>query len=922
MCKLALAAGGIMIGLFSLASSGTAWAEGLAGVWEGRYSCDGRVEGRMVLDLTAEGGQVSGVFRFDHPNGAGEFEVIGREDGAGNFALAPQDWIERPSGMMALTLQGQVAAGGRAIEGKLIPCGSGGFVAETTKAKDAQPPAMAELAAMSGGPLGGFWRGGVSCSSNRKGKTEIYPLELQLAMDGGGVGGGGSVQIYKTRGSGDGPAFEQRFVARGRVEATTASLDLMTINAGGAPIQLRSMELQSEGAGRLVGKVRMNGCQTVALDRVGELPMPTVGEKSIGLWSGATQGDRPTAVIVQIAAGVAEVQATWPASLPEIKRDRYRLSLLPLDLGVGPLLWVPVGVREATGAFLPDNSAGTHVFSEARMIFMTPSDAGLTFQVPASPQDVAAAIAGQEPVSRRGRASVMTLTRPDAAAEEALSAGEAPPAKFEGSIGGALVAAVSREEQCRVLDAWVAPDSAGVDMQRQSPDAIMQRLTGALEDERFVPVFGQPFLLTTQVERRSVARFIQANCRGQVDEAVQFMGDFVLMSDTQFARFTALVANRRETVVWLEATRAALPQMAETAETEAELGRMRREAETERNELLPEEKEALLAEIDRRVAEVQAARWMQEIAALSDDGFGAGQLGRVLDTVENARDLPADLRAAVGTAAKAKAAAMLAGPKAEAVAVVPGLTTSLDGLRQAQAAMAPLAAWRTGMEAAFGSLDPEGVLRPLYARIDALRADSGVQSEFAAALDKVEAQGDAREAVLAAAAVFISPDDLIHAPEFAETVERAVFRAELRQVKLVDNSTATSVGEPTVADIATFVFERVRSANAEIRRQEEACLSGNFSDAVAALACLSQPAVWSGQAGKFGVVLLEVEKLSCTEEAPEARYVCLFTQTIDINMPEGMGIGGLPSMTSGEVLDALFLRTGTDSWRVVWGDLD
>lgn len=922
MLKASLAMSGLLAGLLSLAGASKAQAEGLAGVWEGRYSCDGRVEGLMVLDLTGESSRVEGVFRFDHPDGEGSFRVIGREDGASGFTLAPQDWIERPKGVLALTLQGQFKAGGRAIEGTLIPCGAGGFVAEPAKSADAPPPELAEMLVMSGGPFAGLWRGGISCSSNRRGQTEVYPLELHLAMDADGVGGGGVVQIYKARGSGEGPAFEQRFVAQGRVEAGKAALWMMAVDVGGAPIQLRRTELQLKSEGRLEGSVKMNGCQTVTLDRAGDLPPPPVAKELLGLWSGSTQSDQPTALIVQVAADRVEVQATWPATLPEIDRDRFHLSLVPFDAGMGRLLWVPVGVQEATGAFLSGNPKGTHILAEARLMLITPAEGGLSFHMPVQQQDVAEAIAGQMPASRNGRTAVVMLTRPDEAAEDALAAGEAPPARFDGSIAGQLAVAPSREAQCRTLDAWLAPDAAGVDMQRQTPDAIMQRLAGSLEDDRFVPVFGVPFLLTTQVERRSIASFIRSNCRGQVDEAVLFIGDFVLMSDSQFARFTGQVANRRETVRWLEDTQAALPEMAVAAETEAELARLRREVDVERKELLPQEKVALLAAIDRKTAEVQAGLLMQQIAALSDDGFGEGRLGQVIGAVEKARALPDDLRDVVKEAAQAKAAAMLAQPKAAAVKVVPGLPTSLDGLRQAQAAMSPLAAWRAGMEAAFGSLDPDGVLRPLHARIEELRADGGVQAAFAAVLDKVEARGDAEGAVLAAAAPFISANDLVLAPEFAEIVEQAVLHAELRQVKLVDNSRTTSPGEPTIADIATLVFERVRSANADIRRQEDVCLSGNFSDPVTALACLSQPAVWSGQAGQFGVVLLGVEKLGCTEEVADARYVCLFTQTIDINLPEGMGIGGVPGLTSGEVLNALFLRTGTQSWRVVWGDLD
>lgn len=876
----------------------------------------------MELDLTAADEQIKGVFRFDHPDGAGAFQVIGREDGTGGFALAPQNWIDRPKGMMALTLQGQIRADGRAIEGKLIPCGAGGFLAEPAKPADTPPPEIAAMAAMSGGPLAGLWRGGISCSANRRGKTEVYPVELHLAMDGDGVGGGGLVQIYKARGSGEGPAFAQRLVAQGRVEAGVTNIWFTALDVGGAPIQLRTIEVLPDGDRRLAGTVQMNGCQTIALDRVGDLSVPLVLDDITGLWSGTSQSDRPTAIMMQVAADMAEMQATWPATAPVMERDRFRVSLMPFDAGLGQLFWVPVGVREATGAFVQSNPRGTHTLLKARMMLMAPADGGLAFQMPISRQDVARAVSGADPEPRNGKTALLMLTRPDDAARDALATGEVPPARFEGAIGGALAAAPSREGQCRALDAWVAPDAEGVDMQRQTPDTIMQRLAGALNDDRFVPVFGVPFLLTTQLERRSVARFIQSSCRGQVHEAVSFMADFVLMTDTQFARFTAEVANRRETEGWLKETRAALPGMVATVETEAELARLRREAQVERKELLPEEKASLLAEIDRRAAEVRAGLLKGEIAALSDDGFAQGELGLALNALDRAKDLPGDLRAEVKAAAEAKAASLLAGPKATAVAVVAGLPNSLDGLRQAQVAMAPLAAWRPGMEAAFGSLDPDGVLRPLHARIAELRADAGVQAEFAAILEQVEAQGDAEAAVMAAAAPYITADDLAHAADFARIIDRAVLFAELRQVKLVDNAKTTSAGEPTIADIATFVFERVRSANADIRQQEDRCLSSDFNDPLSALACLSQPAVWSGQAGQFGVVLLGVEKLGCTEEVPDARYVCLFIQTIDINLPGGMGIGGIPNLTSGEVLDALFLKTEADGWRVVWGDLE
>ena len=87
--------------------------------------------------------------------------------------------------------------------------------------------------------------------------------------------------------------------------------------------------------------------------------------------------------------------------------------------------------------------------------------------------------------------------------------------------------------------------------------------------------------------------------------------------------------------------------------------------------------------------------------------------------------------------------------------------------------------------------------------------------------------------------------------------------------------------------------------------------------------CLTTPALWTGQSGQFGVVLLEVEKIGCTEDVKDIRYTCLFRQTIDVNLPEGMNsASSIAALSGGEVVDAMFLRNNMGGWQVVWGDLN
>ena len=256
----------------------------------------------------------------------------------------PQDWIERPAGFTALTLQGNLKAGVRVIEGQLIPCGSGRFLAELVEPAQAAPSVLRTSAPRSGGPLEGVWRGSVACSANRRGKTEAYPLELHLGMDGAGVGGVGILQVYKARGSGSGPAFNQIFAISGDFSDNRIVLDkLLVIDRGGAPIALRSITAALVAPDRLAGDVRLSGCQTVNLDRSGELPETPVPEGISGIWAGSTSGDRPTAIVLQVAEGEAELHASWPANKPEIERDRLRLSILPIDLGGGRVCLVANG---------------------------------------------------------------------------------------------------------------------------------------------------------------------------------------------------------------------------------------------------------------------------------------------------------------------------------------------------------------------------------------------------------------------------------------------------------------------------------------------------------------------------------------------------------------------------------------------------
>src|SRR5690606_24389850 len=118
----------------------------------------------------------------------------------------------------------------------------------------------------------------------------------------------------------------------------------------------------------------------------------------------------------------------------------------------------------------------------------------------------------------------------------------------------------------------------------------------------------------------------------------------------------------------------------------------------------------------------------------------------------------------------------------------------------------------------------------------------------------------------------------------------------------------------------------VREVNAQQAAKDDVCLSGQVSDPVQAMLCLTSPALFTGQKG-FGARLIAVRKIGCVSEVPDVQYRCTFTQEIQINMPGGEAFGGntlaqmARQMSSGEAVDARFSRAAAGGWNVVWGDL-
>ena len=907
----------------------TGWLAGEAradanidGLWSGSYSCGSGGKSKLKLEVAEEQGKLSATFSFDAQGTTGSYKLTGRLRPDNSFTLAPRQWIERPTGFTALAMEGALNPNGRMIEGRVSPCLSGAFTATRTVAEGEAPPAEAPPSPLAAGKLTGIWQGWVGCRQNRRGNTENYPVKLQAYSDGDSIGAYGTIGIYKQRNSGAGPTFDQRVVLSGKHEGGTISLRSTVLDSGGARVQLRSVAGSVANDSAIEGEVRMNGCETISLSRRGGVRPLDIPPAIAGIWAGAVGRGEQTVVVLHAvndaAAPFFELRATYPADKPEAQRDRLALSLVAVAQPGDGLLLVPVSAREATGIFSGEGTLRHFLTQSQAALVSLGADGSLVFKGIANERDFADAA---------GNRNAFQLARPSKGQGEALASGETPPVDFGGVIAGALAEAPSREAQCRVLAEWLKPFEPNVNIKRMSVDAVMAGLSTAF-DEPFEPVFGIPFFETSQEERRAVAMMIRGTCRNMEMELVSFVGDFVLMTNHQFAQFNTLKADRQETMEWMAQSQEELDALPEDAASLKRIAALRQETRIRSRDMRDPERKQAEAALSKREMEITLAMLIAQIEAIPEGSFEQGGLNGVFALLERSRksELDETSRGELAARGRLRASAILERPLKDAAEVAESLPISLEGLSEGHGAMRPFLAYRQPMDRWFGSIDPSGTLGPLYRRLDEIRGDAAVQAAFREALLK-EAEGtDAVQRVRAKAGNYVDLGDLQRYPEFAAILTDVELVAEVRAVNIVDLSQNRQRGEPEAEEIAKFALQRVREANATFAAKEDMCMSSGFTNSIEALSCLSVPGIMTGQKG-FGARLIEVRKIGCETEIPDTQYLCSFTQEIEMNMPGGEAFGGntmtdmVREMSKGEAVDARFVRAKGGGWSVITGDL-
>lgn len=923
--------------LYSLAiflicvSSATADQSSLTGLWTGNYSCGGTDRSDLTLDIEEHDGigMLRGILKFESPDGSGSYNVAGRLRADGQLTLVPQGWIERPAGFTALGTEAVLSANGRHMEGRMTPCLSGAFSVSRDEARRAMGEATSEP--LSGGDFAGIWRGQVECRANRRGNVELLPLEATLWQDGSGVGGIAALRIWRQRNSGGGEYWDQTALLTGSITGAEVSLQAIVVDDGGAPYPLNRLSGTLQSDGSLSGEARLRSCESFTMRREAELPVRSSSTPLEGTWTGTGDRNGGTLVTLQPIAGPDPdfwlLEAIEPISRPEAERDRLRLVLMEVDRKNGATVLVPVNAREATGPFRRDSRPRVHALTASGVFVLRPDGAsGLSLQGitdgPNSNRELAAALAGDRPVSRAGaELRQYLLARPAGETAIAMEAGELPPLDMGPGIGGLLAAAPSREEQCRILDRWLAPFTAGHDMQRVESEEGRRLVADAFVDAEFVPVFGLPFLLTSPAERAPLRRLIRETCtRDMGFEHLAFVGNLVL-PDSYFQRIAAMFADRAETALWRDGLAGELAALSPDDDGLARIVALRNDLRARQRDMTRTEQTELAALIDRREAELQAGVLLAQAEALPEDGFDSGALDRVFALMSRTEmsGLDRALLLPARQVAEARAEAILGPVLREIGAAALQQPQTLDGLAAIMADWNRLAPARQGMQRHFGYFDGEGHLAGLELRQQQLWGDPVIIAAFRTHLASVQTGPIAQPVLENEAARYFDLERGHLAPGWSEALSEAVALAELGAVRVTLLAASMPEGAPTEQDIALFAFNRVKNVNASLDEAARRCAAGQYRDAAEAMYCamvLMTPNVRAS--------LQEVRVAGCVAEVEMQQYLCTFSQRVDMGGAGGGGgwwVDAVADLTASEAVDGRFIRAAQGGWTVITGDL-
>ncbi|WP_406873012.1 hypothetical protein WHT83_03845 [Aminobacter sp. P9b] len=275
-------------------------------------------------------------------------------------------------------------------------------------------------------------------------------------------------------------------------------------------------------------------------------------------------------------------------------------------------------------------------------------------------------------------------------------------------------------------------------------------------------------------------------------------------------------------------------------------------------------RETLLAEVREARADVRADALLQELASGPKE-FPQG-IGRALFIFRQAQtsEWPDKTKLRVYKACQKQVAEVLRPKLTEIAALAANLPTTLEGLAEARAAIAPMEDYRHSLEQAFGTLDQENLLSPMLKRIAELELNPAIAIAFREALAVARQQSDPRTAT----------ENVIYnvLGQASSSYPLAAIAAEGRKLAALAEVVVESIAsegdrsEPSASDMAAYMFTLVERFNAPLAAMR--CAPGQH-DVTDLPRC---------QLGELEARLKKIVKSGCQAEKPGQQYVCDFNQ--------------------------------------------
>jgi len=873
----------------------------IEGEWFGEYSCRA-VPGQLRLTLQrAETGLLEGEMRFGPREGkaAAAYRVRGRylaETRA--FRLLPGDWIDRPSGWDAGGVDGTVHENGLTLQGAFRGCAGGDEeVAFSARRSDATGDGDGGIVVAADDPLaldaGAFearWVGTVSCGDHA-------PIDLTIDAVQDRETVAARVRLYA--GSDDEiTGFAWGEVQEGRLLLRKSAAQL---SSRGTTRDFEALSFAEPEGDRLQGSVESGfpvgwDCTGLSLERAGPPEQPSSARLAelVGTWSGfQARGaeenlfylNRGRQVRLVIAENGGRFQGLYalasPVNVPPAEQQRYTVALRALSSTEdGRLVFASTSVIRAEGGY--KDWLGRK--DEALSLLLLSLEGGDRLEV--------------ESIGDPSGGGAFSLSRASSDEVARLAVGEGPPLPMPEAFAGAMGAAASLDEQCRVLKDWAEPFVRAREARRMRRSEQSEASLALFQEGRFEEAFGVPYGLTTDDERKLIGRLLRGRaCDQRLGLDYGHFGstiEYAFNNSDAVEDILGRLSDRRDTSRWFDQAMAEIEAMPAEGAAEARLDELSEEADARSDEIGAEDRSDMERAVTEKRHAIAVAKFNTEVLSVPELPETRATLGTLSAMLDEARSLglPANDAERASRLAREKTRRIVDPIFSAALSRAQDLPHSLAGLEEATRTERDLAAL-VG-ELAVPLADPADrealstVRRIRRAMIEEPDIQEAVRARLAAASPGA---GDPARGIRALAGRYIDVADYSGAdaiPAYRQAVSDAIAELEIRSIDFADRSTSDPAGAPSAREMLLAVKSGFDRINAQFSADIQRCRGGGFkNDPLMALKCVTI----LGQMGQedLKIRMTRFEKIGCARGVGRTGFICDYVVGFASNSPYAQG---------------------------------